>query len=624
MSSQLANASILEQDLTYSVSSGATGIFGVIGITERGEMHNPKRVISSWPEYQKYYGGLLVSNPFPLLCKRALDGGAKLRVCSVRNFTDINVAGNTTAATATAQTCKVATFTSTNLKAGDTTVVTLNGTSLAAVPFSVNHNQTMLNIAAAITAGFPAVVEKAVVVTTTGNYRVILISPKSGVTISTNTIVVTGTNPVPTVSFATLTGIVNSLSATLLTLTPKGPGAAYNKMVITLLPSQSGQAGYFNLTIALNDGTISESYNNLKVLAVATKGEQTGLAQLANSALVDWATPDLSAATDLAPLYTILTWVSGANGSAPTQVDYIGASSSNTGLYSFRSYGDLTALAFPGKDISNVAMHQAGAQFAKGWGEIAFLHDIPYTATTPDTIITLIDALGIDSSYSGYYGGGNSVPHPVTGIPTDIDSVADVMGLISKTHSNHGANYSFAGKRRGLIPNSFGPVYDFGSIGLRGQFEQIAARGANMIIFKDKRTTLWNNFTAQAATSVLSYMNVRMFINALKRDLRSTLENYIEEPNIPDTWKSLYLEVKPYMDSWVEKKALFGAEGKGWAWEGDQFAKSDLSNLTVNNPSDVQLGKYLVKLFVKPAPGINQITLVIALSPASISFEELL
>lgn len=77
-------------DLSVLVQTGLKGIVGVLGITERGDISGEPRLIGSWPEYVKYFGGLISGSNFPLICKRALEAGAKLRIARITHFTDVD------------------------------------------------------------------------------------------------------------------------------------------------------------------------------------------------------------------------------------------------------------------------------------------------------------------------------------------------------------------------------------------------------------------------------------------------------------------------------------------------------------------------------------------------------
>lgn len=75
-------------DLSTIATAGRKGIAAVAGITERGTPRTP-RLIKSWIEFVRYYGGYVADSQFPHLCKRALDSGATLLVSRIAHYSDI-------------------------------------------------------------------------------------------------------------------------------------------------------------------------------------------------------------------------------------------------------------------------------------------------------------------------------------------------------------------------------------------------------------------------------------------------------------------------------------------------------------------------------------------------------
>lgn len=95
----LAAATINITDASLLSNTGSKGLCCVLGVTERGPLSTPV-LISSWFEYQRTFGGLLDTSLFPLLCKRALDGGATLYISRVAHYTDITIVSTLTGAKA--------------------------------------------------------------------------------------------------------------------------------------------------------------------------------------------------------------------------------------------------------------------------------------------------------------------------------------------------------------------------------------------------------------------------------------------------------------------------------------------------------------------------------------------
>ena len=90
LQSGMARAIVNVTDLSQIGDKGLGPVTAVIGVTERGPLLTPT-LIRNWPEYERTFGRILTDYDFPLLCKRALDGGATLLICrvfSVESTTD--------------------------------------------------------------------------------------------------------------------------------------------------------------------------------------------------------------------------------------------------------------------------------------------------------------------------------------------------------------------------------------------------------------------------------------------------------------------------------------------------------------------------------------------------------
>lgn len=87
-------------DLSVLLNTGLTGIHAVFGRTERGPIDRTV-LVGSWAAYRKHFGDLVAGNDFPLICKRALEAGVKLRVGRAVNYTDVTDKGTVTGAAAT-------------------------------------------------------------------------------------------------------------------------------------------------------------------------------------------------------------------------------------------------------------------------------------------------------------------------------------------------------------------------------------------------------------------------------------------------------------------------------------------------------------------------------------------
>jgi hypothetical protein len=84
----MARAVVNVTDLSQIGGKGLGPVTAVIGVTERGPLLTPV-LIRNWPEYERTFGRILTDYDFPLLCKRALDGGATLLIIRMVDFDDV-------------------------------------------------------------------------------------------------------------------------------------------------------------------------------------------------------------------------------------------------------------------------------------------------------------------------------------------------------------------------------------------------------------------------------------------------------------------------------------------------------------------------------------------------------
>lgn len=618
----LAQAIIQEIDLTHTPLAITKGVFGLSVITKRGKLGKPDTIMNSWAMFQKHFGGLN-TNDGALICKRLFDRGGKARINRVLHYTDL-VAGTTDAVVATMQNTVSITFQS-DFVSLNSVLTTIDGTPSTAVVYSISSNNTLQAIANNIKNRFPLKVIDAKVMrnmSTGANNRIIVLTLKPGATITTITVVTTLGVTQPIATTAIIPTIRNAGGGILIAITPKGPGAEYNNLVFTISPPSNNTLGYFNLDIGISgDALGQESYTNLRLGAFANISQQTEMTPVVNSALINITTNDLTGMADRTPLYGSYSYSGGTDGSQVVETDYVGDSSGLTGFYAFDPYSDMTAIASPNTGVTQTVVTAGLTAYADNRKDLVGLHHIDNGLTTSNAIVAAVEATNTDSSYVGFYGGGNMVAVPGSGTLANISEIGDIMGLMSYTHTNFGMQYSFAGQNRGLVYNSQGPVNNFGTQAKRADLAQLANARVNMLINRDGRIMLWGNFTGQRAYSALSFMSVRLLVIEIKKTLTPILNSYLEEPNEPDTWLKLYYEIKPYFRRLAESKALQGIEGKGWSWQGDQFV-TNMDDLQINNATDVGLGKYVVNLFIKPINSLQSIKLSVILTPGGISFDE--
>jgi hypothetical protein len=138
----------------------------------------------------------------------------------------------------------------------------------------------------------------------------------------------------------------------LFSFAPKNPGADYNNLKISVLPSNNGLASYFNLVIEiLGDSNTREIYPNLSIpippegsIVDPTVGYLNVVelsSKLVKPIYIDFVTPGLVTITPggfVLVEASTSTFAGGTNGGALVSADLIGSPTSVTGLYSFDEF----------------------------------------------------------------------------------------------------------------------------------------------------------------------------------------------------------------------------------------------------------------------------------------------
>lgn len=405
---------------------------------------------------------------------------------------------------------------------------------------------------------------------------------------------------------------------TLFEISPKYAGLDYNNIIITIKNASNGDINSFDLIIDhLEESNLTESYKNLKVVSgVITDSEFLKGISL-NSELVDITYLDTSAITDIRPINQVHSFTGGTDGGVIVDTDYIGDSASGTGFHAFDDIDDCITISVP--NLSTAAIHIAGVAYVESRKDMIYL--IHLASLTANGLVAEKAALNIDSNYVGFYAGGLKVTDNITGAEKSISELGDIIGLSASVDADtqYGPWYSFAGDTRGRIFNALGVVTNFGTPGRYNDLNLLANRQINCVVVQDGKIKLSGNFTGQLKQSRLSYISNRKLLITIKKDLKPILNSFLEEPTDIILFKAIYRTVKPYFDSLKsdEKRAI-----SAYRWEGDQRV-STLNDVVINKKSDLDQGKYRVKLFITDIVSLQEFTVDITLSPlAGVEFED--
>jgi len=398
--------------------------------------------------------------------------------------------------------------------------------------------------------------------------------------------------------------IATSGAVGLFKLQSKERGAYTNDLKATVSAASNADANSFNLKIEDTVTGVVENYQNLKVTGFATAGPFTYLKQVADySNLVSPVYLDLTAVdTQPRPANGESTFTGGVSAN-PVLANYQGSAPAKTGLYAFDDYDDSFVLAAPGINETNLAGFAALASaYVTTRKDLIYLYHLDNGSQTTSAIGSEVSGLAISSKFVGMIGGGAKFVDPTLGGLKSMDALGELLGVIVSSFSRNGVWVSPTNRTNGKLPTASGVVNNFGSPSSVADLNTIANLGVNMVVSRYNDIMLWDFYSRATGESPEKFLNVVLTQIFLKKSLQPFLEGFLNQPNIPSTWLSIYYGVKPFLDN------LLGKAFNSYAWEGDQFAQG-LNNLTINDPVEVGQGKYKAQLRVTMVVPMVEFTL---------------
>lgn len=552
------------------------GVSCVLARTTKGPYDDPSEIISTFSQFQRIYGSEIVPDGSVSNIEKALTGGSKLRVIRVLGK---GATQGTVAATAASKTKAAA-------KSEEEGIVPASATPNPATP--------------------------AALITITS----------SGVTYSLGLVTKGYGDPI---------GNTDSFQVGFY----KQANTLYYKIY-----SGNGQVLEQGpvITYKTADGNNDTSVDYLALRAFAKNSEYIKPVVVAGSSfenLIKWLTDSVDGTKNAVTL-TVggaaptedekkFTGTIGSAGSTPTAYEWMAS------LDSVKDYTDFYQLF-----ISHISQHltvdadvlkvyKAAADMAKELMEWVLYIEVPKHLTQGTQardykaqvawVQTCLGTVG-NSKYIAYFGGGLKY-YNENGNLQDSDVVGTIAGLGDASATQYGPWKSFAGMNRGVIGDAVGPVCpNYGSPSRYSELNTLAQNYINEMVIKDtpdagKQTILWHCFSSQVKQDSERFLSIVRLNLYLKKFLRPVLNKYIEEPNVWSTWKRIWLEVKPTLDSLVDEDAM-----TEYTWMGDQDATS-WDDLSVNNEADARQGKYRAILKYKNVVPMQEVTMEIVIDAAS-------
>ena len=391
----------------------------------------------------------------------------------------------------------------------------------------------------------------------------------------------------------------DGVPVTLFTVQPKYEGADYNNVKIEILAASNGDVNYFDMAITHSaEPSLNEYYPNVSAFKKDVASNQSNLNDIKKqSQLLDFTYADCSSATLLIPATLAASAFSGGvDPSGFVDADYTGA------MATFDEIEDALVMAVP--EMDSDVINAAGATYARTRGDLVFFGHLPNSENTAAGLVTERTTIAENTKHLALFGGGLRVRHPETLEEMQISEMGDILGLVAYVHSTFGPWFSLAGQEKGAIPDCLGVVNNFGTPAKFSDLNLLANSQINMAVVKNSIPQLTGNFSGQFANNQEKFLSVVFLVLWMKKVLKPVLEGYLEEPNDPITFRRIYHHIKPFLDDLKspQYRALYEYE-----YYGDQDATT-LDELQVNNPVDVQNGKYKINLKIWPIPSMQELT----------------
>lgn len=578
-------------DQTVQGQTAPVGVAAFAGITERGNVGEAV-LVRSFEEYRRKFGELLPSSDsvFPLLAKRALDNGAQLYVTRILHLADVNDATSATAVTADGD----------NSGSFDFSLPIIS-VDIVADTITVQGDYTDY-----IANGDSHVVQKAAGGTT--NLTVDSVAYSGGFTTVTYTTDIVGGDAA---SGDTLTW-TSVLSATL-SYEAKNPGTWGNYVQVEIKRAASGQANKLDIFVRLTGSSnpnvtpsdLNEVIRNFP--DTPTAAEIATFNSTQSRFLNITSTPPFTIGVVPPNLLT-----GGTDDYASiNDADYIGSTVAMTGIRAFDEQKGFVKIAVP--EITNNIIDNTLLNYAIERGDCLAILAAPPSLSGYDAIDYKkrqgVYATGteIDNWRATMLFGGIKIEDPIDGTELTINWTGDFIGLSAKKDRNIAAWRSVSGTEggRGVLSGVNDIVYNLSAITRTQEAEDVVAAGLYPIAKETFNgvTTIYSNGTrnTQVTVSSLYFTNVAELVIYIVTGLTPLVRGKLQNPNDVLTWKEIYRITKEFMQQIQNGRGI-----TAFVYEGDQDV-DNVSQATINDPSDIQLGKYKFNLYFDPIEPLEEV-----------------
>lgn len=286
----------------------------------------------------------------------------------------------------------------------------------------------------------------------------------------------------------------------------------------------------------------------------------------------------------------------GNDGSAPTDVDYIGDSALKTGLYAYDKFNNFAMLIVPG--VETVDVHKAMMDYAELRQDfVAFLDSPAAFDSSPSQVVTYKNVTANLFGTFGYM----STPHVTirrksTQVVEDFPQAGFVIGAFARTDRVRNVSKPAAGVSDGQLRGILGVAAD-NPYNEKSARDTIYPEGINPIVAKEGRGICIFGQQTLNPQSDRGAIGVRRAFIQIRKDLETISEFVLFEQNTTILRADYRKRVKAYLTNQRKNGVLQGST--------DAESYYVICDETNNPPTVVNARRFVARIGLNVLPGVD-------------------
>jgi len=301
------------------------------------------------------------------------------------------------------------------------------------------------------------------------------------------------------------------------------------------------------------------------------------------------------------PSLEMLVLEGGSDGSPVTDGPMLTAAD----CFANRNERQLTVLMDGGWTTPN--FHGKLAAIASNRGDCVAFLSAPYSAESSanflnDIVDYRVNILGINNSYAVMYSPHVKIYDKFNDTSIFVAPDGYAAAALSFTAMNYEMWFPIGGFKRGALA-----VSDVRRRYSKGEMDYLYDNGINPIRFyPGKGINIWGQRTLQSNPSATDRLNVRLLLVVLKPAIEDAMDSFLFELNDDETRANAKAKLDAYLEGVKARRGVTAFR-----------TQCDTEN---NLPSDIDEGRLVMWVFVKPTRSVEEVKVPLAITSTGMSF----